>query len=328
MITMVYNEKAFLPIWASYYGRHFGTENLFVIDDASTDGSTEGLGAARIIRIEREPIDQDLRAVRMSLFHEALLAYYDAVIFTDVDEFLVVDPLLNMGLADYVMRHAPKHANAIGFNVLHNVGEEPPYRLDEPLFAQRSYLQFERGYCKQLIHKSPVRWHQGFHGSTKPFALAVGLYLFHLRAVDYDISASRITNRNQLPWAEVSLKRGHGIQNRLPQEEYLEMYFPSVPERFSSALSEKMFNEYVMLIAQELAKEAQGTNFDYDPLRRQLSRVPARFRNAINPANEFYSDASRASAGVAPRRDIPADELLKRATAAAILMLEEINRQA
>jgi len=38
-MTMVFNERIFLPIWLAHYGVQFGYENLFIIDDGSNDGS-------------------------------------------------------------------------------------------------------------------------------------------------------------------------------------------------------------------------------------------------------------------------------------------------
>ena len=38
--TIVKNEPVMLPIWLSYYSKHFDLQDLYVLDHQSTDGST------------------------------------------------------------------------------------------------------------------------------------------------------------------------------------------------------------------------------------------------------------------------------------------------
>lgn len=47
-ITIVHNEPVFLPIWLRYYARFFGAEDLYVLDNDTTGGSTDGDGFVRI----------------------------------------------------------------------------------------------------------------------------------------------------------------------------------------------------------------------------------------------------------------------------------------
>ena len=42
-VTFVYNESFNLPLWRRHYGAQLGTENLFIVDDGSDDGSTDGI---------------------------------------------------------------------------------------------------------------------------------------------------------------------------------------------------------------------------------------------------------------------------------------------
>ena len=55
-VTMARDEDFFLPIWAGYFGRQLGPENLFVVDHASDARLMEGLrerlsAAINVIRI-------------------------------------------------------------------------------------------------------------------------------------------------------------------------------------------------------------------------------------------------------------------------------------
>lgn len=299
IITTVYNEDVLLPIWLRYYGAHLGREHLYVIDDGSNDGSTTGLEGVNVIRLERTPIDQDSRAFTVSLFHQEMLKHYDVVIFTDVDEMLVVDPLVKLGLVDYIAKHAGAHTNALGFDILHNQFGEPAYRPELGVFQQRRYLEFALPYCKQLIHREPVLWMPGFHHSNKVRTFGVGLYLFHLRALDYELSRKRINNRNKLAWSERSLKKGQGEQNRLSDVEYLKTYFLDSPEDFLEAVPEAHFNKVAARAAQAVAEDTPVTAPIYVDLHNQLLTLPARFRDVL-PAvmDSRIQDADRGPAKV------------------------------
>lgn len=297
IITTVYNEDVLLPLWLRYYGAQLGREHLYIIDDGSTDGSVTGLSGVNVIRLEREPIDQDTRALAVSLFHNALQQHYDAVIFADVDEFLVIDPLLGLGLADYVGRHAGAHTNALGLNLVHNQFVEPPYTSDQPVLAQRSFAEFSRGYCKQLIHKEPVFWLPGFHNTNQKTSLGVGLYLFHLRALDYELSRKRINNRNRLPWSERALQLGQGEQNRLADTDYLRQFFHDHPRAFEAALPQSAFNTTAMKAAGLIAASRPLDDPSFRQLEAPVLTVPSRFSDSLPAATSTTpGDADRGPA--------------------------------
>lgn len=297
IITTVYNEDVLLPIWLRYYGAHLGREHLYVIDDGSNDGSTTGLDGVNVIRLERAPIDQDSRAFTVSFFHREMLKHYDVVIFTDVDEFLVVDPLAKLGLADYIARHTGAHTNALGFDIIHNQFAEPTYAPELPVFAQRQFLRFSRAYCKQLIHREPVLWQPGFHHTGVPRTLGVGLYLFHLRSLDYELSRKRINNRNKLAWSERSLRKGQGLQNRLSEADYLEVHHLGSADEFAVATPEASFQAFVMEAAQLISAHPPENDPEYHRLESALLTLPGRFRDTLPAvADPAIKDAQRGPA--------------------------------
>ena len=44
----MHNEAVFLPLWLRYYSRFFAPEDIYVLDNETTDGSTERDGFVRI----------------------------------------------------------------------------------------------------------------------------------------------------------------------------------------------------------------------------------------------------------------------------------------
>ena len=298
IITMVYNEDVLLPIWLRYYGAHLGREHLYVIDDGSNDGSTTGLEGVNVIRLERAPIDEDNRSLAIGLFHEQMLKQYDVVIFTDVDELLVPDPLTKLGLVDYIARHAGAHTNAIGLEIIHNQFDEPVYSQEIGVFGQRRYVRFSRFYCKQLIHRQPVTWVPGFHSTNHEPVVGVGLYLFHLRSLDYELSRKRVSNWNNLAWSERSLRKGQGAQIRMSDVDYLKTHFLGAASAFDRAASESEFNDFVARVAHLIPRLPIGDGV-FAGLGQPLLTLPARFRDTL-PAvvHATVQDAERGPAKV------------------------------
>ena len=318
VITTVYNERIFLPIWLTYYGQEFGLNNLYIIDDGSTDGSTDEVGSANVIKVDQPEIDQKRRCRDVSFFFNEVLKHYDAAIYVDIDEFLVVDPLLRMGLRDFIQRSPLDHFNALGLNVIQNPSGEAACSAALGIFEQRRFVQFERGYCKQLIHRQPTFWNIGFHWTTQPVAMAAGLYLFHLRAVDVETSIARINGRNKLAWSEESIRKQLGWQNRLAAEAYLKEFYIFDQSRFAAAEPVARFNERVAAMATLVQQCPFGRPEHFAEMEQLILTIPPRFKDAIPavaPLAQIEAQNREQFGPPAPKLD--ADALYRQAIATA-----------
>jgi hypothetical protein len=307
-ITMVFNERVFLPIWLNHYGQTLGYEHLFVIDDGSTDGSTDDPRILHRIRKQKTPLDEDDRARLISRFHAELLEFYDVVIYTDADEIIVVDPAAGLSLGDYLRAGDAPYVSPAGLNVLHRVDAEPPLDFAQPLFAQRHYAQFNPFYCKPLIARIPMEWSPGFHASQYGPHYDANLLLFHLRAMDFALARERIKTLNTVVFSENAIRQRHGSHFRLQQDDYLRELFPADDMAFRHARRSLGFVE--KNLAEGMAAE------------RTILRLPPRFRDAIAldagpatpawPAGEslkpeavarLFANAMDAMIAAAPNRD-------------------------
>jgi hypothetical protein len=187
--TMANNEAAMLPRWVDYYGRSLGLDNLLVIDDNSTDGSTQGLPCT-VQHLPAPPWKQRWGPTRRQLANNlarAYLAVYDAVLFTDVDEFLVPDPARYDGLLDYVARHPDREVLAgVGLNMLHAPEVEGPLDPARPVLSQRRFVKFAPNMSKPSIKRVANMWMPGFHGIKGPFSIDRDLWLLHLKYFDVE----------------------------------------------------------------------------------------------------------------------------------------------
>jgi hypothetical protein len=321
-ITTVYDEREFMPIWHGHYARLIGAENLFIIDDGSTDGSTDGLEPSHVIKRPKAPIDQIVRAAMIGYMTEALLAYYDVVIYVDVDELLVVDPLIRLPFADYLAKIPGKHFNAVGFNILHRAEHEPDYEPSVPVLEVRQWLEFEFGYCKQLVHKAPAKYGAGFHRTNKPLNFAPGLYLLHLRAFDTRVALRRIEHRRRLAWSDRSLRLGHGSQNRQTPEQYMAEVNPYRPEDYEAAPRMALFNDFVVAKLKALEGLEKYQDFEQAGLTRGLVERPDRFRGVIHPVLERVA-ATNATGRIVGRDQ--AEDMFNVALAAAHELALEVD---
>jgi hypothetical protein len=188
-LTVVRDEAVMLPRWIGYYGAQLGNENLVVVDDRSTDGSTDDL-PCRVIPHDGFP-EGRFETARMRLVSRIasrLLHDHDAVIFTDADEFLLADPDRYDGLRDFVAEHPDLPVAAgLGLNVVHHLDHEGPLDPDRPVLGQRRYAKFVGKLCKPSLKRVDARWAKASHGIRAPYEPDRGLLMAHLKFADLDL---------------------------------------------------------------------------------------------------------------------------------------------
>ena len=193
VLTTVRDEADMLPRWVDYYGSQVGFDNLLVLDDNSVDGSTDGLPCS-VYRLPAPPWRMDWAAGRLSVVNglaKGLLACYDFVVFTDVDEFLVPDPDKHDSLRAYLAERLDRTVIApLAVNVLHNPSTESD-EIDpaRPVLTQRRHVKFVPVMCKPLLKRVPAPWRPAFHGIKAPYEIDRDLLMLHLKC--YDVTALR-----------------------------------------------------------------------------------------------------------------------------------------
>lgn len=207
-MTTTRNEGEMVRRWVRYYGDRLGRDALVVLDDNSTDGSTDDLGCT-VVPLPPEPWkDRWLRArcALQNAFAGALLEAYDAVLYADVDEYVVPDPARYADLRAYLDEHTDAPAVApVGLNLLHDAATEPPFDQDRPVLRQRRLVKLAPNMCKPLIKRRPLDWGLGTHAVKTRFAVDTDLLLLHLKYYD-DGELRRVADLRRA--AHESLGRG------------------------------------------------------------------------------------------------------------------------
>ncbi|MCQ8240800.1 glycosyltransferase family 2 protein [Rhizosaccharibacter radicis] len=292
-VTMVYNEARLLPAWLGHYGSQLGAPHCFVLDHGSDDGSTgpdrPGLrpGEGSVIRIPRSPMDDDRRAASVSQLCASLLNWYDAVIYTDVDELLLADPALHPDLPTFAAS-LPDDAvvTAFGLDVVHDPVEEPAIDWNRPVLAQRKWLRFSSAMCKPALIRRPVRWVPGFHClalSEEDRTPRFGpLFLLHLRYADLPTGLERLRRTREQPWASADA----GQHQRMADANWEAMVrgMAALPRRAPDLMPDDPTVEHwcQMVLASQAGREGQTYAIDLHLSGDELWRMPERFRRPLS----------------------------------------------
>jgi hypothetical protein len=223
LVTMVHNEPVFLPIWLGYYSRFFRPEDIYVLDNDTTDRSTVRGGFVRI-PVSHGCVDQAWTLRTIQRLQHQLAQRYDVVVVCDVDE--IIAPVPERGtLGEYLDRIDEEWVNCLGYEILH-MRDEPPLDPTRPILDQRGHWYINTAYDKAAIATVPLNWRLGFHGRADgALNPDPDLRLIHLHRVDYGICLERHRLRRRRRWAPEDLELGWGGQNRITDEAEFERWF-------------------------------------------------------------------------------------------------------
>lgn len=201
VLTMSRDEGSMLCRWVEHYGNAVGRDNLLVLDDNSSDGSTAALDCP-VIRVPELPGGHDFERARMRLVNgqaRRLLRNHDFVIFVDVDEFLVPDPAKHAGLREFLAarRDVPVIA-PMALNLVHRTRAECELDLNRPVLSQRSLAKFVPRMCKPSVKQVDAAWRLGGHGITRDFAVDPELFMLHLKFADQEHLRQTMAKRRAL----------------------------------------------------------------------------------------------------------------------------------
>lgn len=218
-VTMVRND-IFLKKWVEYYGKELGRDNLYIFFDGTDQeipDFCEGTHTQLVEKQQGNVVNTERQRSRfLSAQARKLLAEgVDMVIGTDADEFLIVDPELNMSLRE-MLSAQPAHSgySGLGVDVIHHLPTEGPIDFSQPLLGQRHRGWLYSRYTKPSVMATPAVWGSGFHRlKGHNFHIINGLYLFHLGAADLEKlrAISEDPARVAGGWNRHQLKRQHAI---------------------------------------------------------------------------------------------------------------------
>ena len=217
-ITMARDDEFFLSRWIAYYGKQFGTENLYILLDGTDQKKPTNAGAAHITKLPHEQMSRaagdKYRIGKLSELATELLKTYDIVIGCDSDEFLIVDPNTKKSLAEYLsILKIKTSVSGLGLDVGQNLNYEQKLDMEAPFLEQREYALLSTRYTKPVVKVTCSPWGSGFHSvSGKNFHIDKNLYLLHFGAIDLNMLETKAAARGA-DWLNHLRRRGNGTIN-------------------------------------------------------------------------------------------------------------------
>jgi hypothetical protein len=214
VVTLVRDERIFLPIWLRYYRRFFAAQDTYVLDHGGADELTDRFEFTRI-PIHQPVFGAEWQRELIQRHQHDLLDRYDIVLYADADEIIAPDPHSG-DLGDYLDVFDQDFVTCRGYEVLHAIDDEPSFDPARPVLAQRGSWYRNDVYSKSLLARVPILWNLGFHHRLDlKQNVDPTLFLLHLHRMDYEICLARHRDRAAFPRAEKDRANGWGYQNRI-----------------------------------------------------------------------------------------------------------------
>ncbi len=191
--TIVHNERQFLPLWIKHYKQYFNKEDIYVLDDGTTDRSTENLDVNVLKLKGKYSFDHNFLCKTVNDYQRTLLAKYKTVLFSEVDEFVLTHPD-GQNLAEFIDSMQKPMYRCLGWNIVQKTDSEKPLKLDQRITDQRNFGYKDVHINKVCISQKPCNWTCGFHNGQGEEVFE-NLLLIHLHSVDLDIAFARHNER-------------------------------------------------------------------------------------------------------------------------------------
>lgn len=222
-ITMARDDEFFLSRWIAYYGKQFGTENLYILLDGIDQNIPSNAGNAHITKLPHENMSRaagdKYRIKKLSELASELLQSYDIVIGCDSDEFLIVDPKTRQNLKQYLSnKKIHTTLSGLGLDIGQHLYTEAILDKHAPFLEQREHALLSTRYTKPVVINKPVSWGSGFHSIRHHnFHIDKNLYLLHFGSVDLDMLEQKAKNRGA-DWLKHLKRRGNGTINTITRK--------------------------------------------------------------------------------------------------------------
>ncbi len=219
-ITMARDDEFFLSRWIAYYGKQFGTENLYILLDGIDQNIPSNAGNAHITKLPHENMSRaagdKYRIKKLSELASELLQSYDIVIGCDSDEFLIVDSKTHQNLKQYLSnKKIHTTLSGLGLDIGQHLYCEAILDKQAPFLEQREHALLSTRYTKPVVINKPVSWGSGFHSiHHHNFHIDKNLYLLHFGSVDMDMLEQKAKNRGA-DWLKHLKRRGNGTINTI-----------------------------------------------------------------------------------------------------------------
>jgi hypothetical protein len=191
--TFARNEKIRLPVWLSHYQQFASNEDIYVIDQNTTDGSTTNLLCNIIYEPNEKIFDHQWLRHMITKNVQLLLTKYRIVVMTECDELMVT--INNCKLDEYLInKYKVSNINVCTklVNLVQHNSEES-YDNTKKISCQRSYWDDIDARKHTIFTNCNFLIENGFHNGDGIYD--INLITFHIEALNLEWVISKIQNR-------------------------------------------------------------------------------------------------------------------------------------
>lgn len=222
LVTTVKNEPYFLPKWLQYYRNYFDAQDIYILDDNTTDGSTTNIDANVIPAINPTPNKYNIVWIKalIDTHITRLVDEYQSILYLDADEFLVTRNQQN--LRQYLLQQLDCRPNidantkrhtkwspfigdhrvciTTGYNIIHIPTLESKFNDNLNILQQRQYCYRITAYDKPSAANHFLNYAEGFHAASNEIAFSEfsrndpNLIMLHAKLYDQDKLIQRYTH--------------------------------------------------------------------------------------------------------------------------------------
>lgn len=210
--TMVYDDAEHLKIWLRYWTEKLPATSLYVIVHGAREEMLDLVQGATPIPMQRPEPYPEMEEDRWRMLGSVVsgLSYmHSTVVYTDVDEILLVDPDVSNDIVQTLVDLPDPVTTPYGIELIHRADlEEGTLDLSRNVLEQRSFVRATNFFCKPGIVKRPVSWGRGGHFSSyENVHFRDGLFNLHLRFMDDGLFLQRAAKRLQATFTDLEINK-------------------------------------------------------------------------------------------------------------------------
>lgn len=231
LLSYTHDEHFFLPIFLRYYANLFPPEDIYIIENNSSDDLVYDLQKKylfnRIIHNTQYQNDFVSLDAKLTETMKILLENYKGIYLAESDEILYHFDNFKSATDFYLKLPVPA-VRCLGFEPIHDFKNmEPAINPNKPLLEQRKLGWDNHYFRKTVFIKQPISYWENMHNFDETFNLIDSkLLLVHLKMIDYDILWER--NKNSLEKGNFhpqTLESCKGWQNRIKNKKDFDNFF-------------------------------------------------------------------------------------------------------
>ncbi|MCR9125194.1 MAG: hypothetical protein NXH82_03610 [Rhodobacteraceae bacterium] len=229
-VTMVWRDHDLLARWVAHNSGFVPRGQLYVLNHGGDEAVRRIAAGCNVIDVPRDDLPIDLTRRRWDLLGglgRGLLGFYDRVITTDVDEFVLFAGPGTLA-AHLARRGASVAAIApVGLNMIPTPGDCAPEAAGS-LLARHPHALVSAKYTKPCIAAQPVEYTVGGHGLVEGrFAIDPQLVLVHLHYVTPDYT-ERMAARADIVARARAANRASAQPAEMPDRHWINWARPDV----------------------------------------------------------------------------------------------------